>query len=133
MKINEDLLVGDTNKSFKTINQELENLTPVTLFNNAAGVRGNITLSDDISNYKYIEIIYSEYYTCGTMTKVISGEAEFGTMGFFLSDTLYLRYSTYQVSGKIMTKTASKLIFVYDAPGSRDSDGARIFSVIGYK
>ena len=67
MKINKKLL--DIFKTTKTtsdeytytcsyINPILDGLTGYSLYSNDSGSNGNITLSDNVSNYEYIEIFY---------------------------------------------------------------------------
>lgn len=58
MKINEDLIINGTNKTLNTLNAEVENLKPYVLYSNNAGAGSVCTLSDNTSNYTYLEIYY---------------------------------------------------------------------------
>ena len=61
MKINKDLIISDTNTSLGGMNDELEKLKKVILYENAAGTLGNITLNDNVENYSYIEVFFAQY------------------------------------------------------------------------
>ncbi len=56
-------------KSIQFKNSNNENIYPYALlkefvlYNDNAGSNGTITLSDNVSNYKYVEIFYYKYYT----------------------------------------------------------------------
>ena len=71
MKINEDIIIGSTNKTLKQLNTEVENLKSYVLFNNNSGTNGNITLSDSSANYTYLERYMKNIYNeCVYYTKV---------------------------------------------------------------
>ena len=42
----------------KTLNDKIINLTPVILYNDVAGTKENVTLSENSNNFKYLEIFY---------------------------------------------------------------------------
>ena len=53
-----DLKTTDVSSIVNAINEIIGNYKPISLYENAAGTNGNINLSDNASNYKYIEIYY---------------------------------------------------------------------------
>ena len=57
MRINSDLLIGNSNRDLKTLNTEVECLKGVCLFTGHSN--GTITLTDSVANYDYIRIYYS--------------------------------------------------------------------------
>ena len=50
-KLNKDLI-----EQIESIQENIQNMQPVILYESATGTTGSITLSDTIENYKYIEI-----------------------------------------------------------------------------
>ena len=46
------------NKIFNGIIPRYQNLIPTTLYDNPSGSNGTITLSDNITNYSYVEIYF---------------------------------------------------------------------------
>lgn len=62
-----------TDGEIETINNSIENLTEVELYNNTNGTLNEITLSMNASEFKYLEIFYSRTNTSGfNSTKVYS-------------------------------------------------------------
>jgi len=61
----EDLPSTNTPINASNLNNNFSELTPVLLH---SGASQNVTLSDDISNYKYIEITYgNDWLVCGSV------------------------------------------------------------------
>lgn len=118
MKINPDLL--------KTV-----------LYDNPSGTvlstNGTITLNDDISNYKYIEIIGDLYNQTSTIARVKGTSITLSLISSTWADTLYVRFAHINISAKTLKATTVKLCWSYStATGSRDGE-VTIYSVIGYK
>lgn len=62
-----------TADNMNEIKQVVNDLNPVTLYNNSLGSNGTITLSDDVNNYEYIEIFYLSNDGYLSSKKIIAG------------------------------------------------------------
>ena len=120
----------------------ISNMLPTILYENNSGSTGTITLSDDLSNYTYIEIYVKDNNGVGSnATKIFMPDGK--NVGISLteaSDTLnntYIRRTRYNLSGTSITPnitTAGYVLFNGSAVTSNSGTNyLQIIRVIGFK
>ncbi len=113
-----------------------QNIPPVILFKNSTN--GDITLRDDISNYKYIEVIYgNESKKIGNSTKV---PTYFDAIGLICAVTtnghMWVNTTEYTLSGKKLTISRCGNNDVDSTPAinySATTSAITVYEVLGYK
>ena len=95
MKINENLQVGETGKTIKSLFKQY------ILFENSNGQTGDINLSDNIANYDIVEIVYGcdGYYYSVKIEE--PQDKKIGLMTHYVSENnnaLYLYTTSYKFS-----------------------------------
>ncbi len=120
---------------------ELNNLMPTTLYENANGTTSNITLNDDISNYSYYEIIYSRQaggnsygYSSLRMPTTYITNVNF-INSIYLGNILRFYSANITISGTALTRNYDNYInFTGDnALNFGSAISLSIHKVIGYK
>ena len=94
-------VLSGTKWQHRVINKDINNLVPVSLYSNATGTTGTVTLSQSSAGFNYLEIYYSKngsYYNC---TKVSSPAGK----------KVCLDLSYYDASGKIH-QLATKIVSI---------------------
>lgn len=83
--------------------------TYTTLFDNAEGLDNNITLSDNITNYDYVEVYY-QHGTCSHMSKSIAkNDVEIGLDGYIIGDeSIFIQQIRVKINDNQLTKVAGK-------------------------
>lgn len=112
MKINEDLLIGNTDTSLKDVSNDLSHLKPYVLFNTSSvAAADSYTLSDSAANYQYLEIFYqnTRYNSMWLYDKVFSPNGK--TINLFScgvgddnGDTLWICTGRYTINGNKIVK-----------------------------
>ena len=112
----------------------------VTLYNNASGASGTITLSQDVSNFRKLAIVYGcEYYV---EEKIIHldrcpGEIPFEYFWRHSPSEAAGHFSNwYSISGKSLTLAISLRYYFYShnsKPTIDNDNGVKVYKVIGYK
>ena len=105
---------------------------PITLYDNAAGTTGTITLNASAADYSYLEIFYSQYAdgTHITSTKIHSPNGKNGRLCSFGSTYLY--YSDIQISGTSVTRPSYTKITIANGATSATNE-ITIYRIIGWK
>ena len=120
-----------------TINKQ-QILAPYVLYNDSA-TSGNITLSDSVANYQYIEVFYlfsdnstrmcQKVYSPSGNTFQITGNNDNGTY-------LYISTATYSASGTTLTATGQtrwRIATSGNATRTANTTNLQVFRVVGYK
>ena len=133
MKINENILIGETGKTLKSIAKKY------ILFENESGQTGSINLNDNINNYDLVEIFYGwDGFYYFTKIEVPNGK-NVGLTTSYVSknnNALYLYTSSYQFNN-------NKLEYLVGSNAGIDSQNkpfnfgfysyVRIYKIIAYK
>ncbi len=94
------------------VNGKINALTAVELYENTSGRNGNIILSDNVSNYSYIEIFYKDnddnYNSMKFIYKTNNQNIVLSTLPVAIGAQNYLRAKTaiYTISGKNINFTS---------------------------
>ena len=113
--------------------------TEVTIYENEAGAAGNVTLSQSVSEFEYVEIYFTDNNGrgCG-YTKVRNAEGKQAQLALQeASDTtVFLRQTVYTISGKTITPnvTAASIVRITTDKGAVPTMGTnyiRIVRVVG--
>lgn len=110
-------------------------LSPYTLYENSSGSTGNITLSDNVENYKYIEIYYKDEVNVILCQKTYNNSAIL-TISRFASDGANFQPSrTIQLSQNTITTTRYGKVTITNSGSVSVSSSNNIYitRVIGYK
>lgn len=110
----------------------LNNIRPVVLYNSSTGTSGNVTLSDNKSNYKSLKLLiyntdWQEYFTFDVLTD----KNNVALSGTFVADTSYDVFSILlTLSGTSITRRKTQFyngsqVFAYNP--------FKIIKVLGYK
>lgn len=109
---------------------------PTSLYDNSSGTTGTVSLSQNISNFSYIEIYYRDNLSrqCG-ISKLVVGRGELITLGGIEGNNgVYIRAKIYKVSGTSITKVAASYFAYSGAIGYEQSgDYIYIHRVLGWK
>ena len=142
--INSVTLTGDKTSSDLGLasSSAVDNLKPVTLFENATGSTSNIQLSDSAANYNYLEVYYL-YEASDTnygeySAKISSPNGKKIPLTIIVdSGNLYTLYCNYSISGTTMTRgTPSQWRFTTGSGNHTRTTPAGCFAitkVVGYK
>ncbi len=135
MKINKDLIISDSNLS-------LEDLMPVVLYSNSAGSKTSISnLSDDVENYKYLEIFYGwEQGGFGLLSTKIDVSSIHGIDLSTIvcnNDRIYFANSKWTAAGKQLSLLSGEYwrvaVTAQNAATRTLNNMIAIFKVIGWK
>ena len=115
----------------------------VTLYENATGSNSNITLNDDVSNYKYLEVFYrdsSNYYGSQKIENPNGKQFEVHTIWANVTETyntVTIKHTLFRASSKTISYVRSSNITLRPDNGSisQEMDLKQIYitKVIGYK
>lgn len=134
-------LKNKENKNLDPINlnyeKRISNLEGKILYENETGEKGNITLNDSSSNYKYLEIYYKNDENEFDMTKVYSPNGRMISLKslHYYDNVVYTFMKTMLINEKSIIKNATYSGGGYygAAMGSTQSDSIYITKIIGYK
>lgn len=125
------------------VNGKINALTAVALYESTTGSNGNITLSDNVSNYSYIEIFYKDndynYNSMKFIYKTNNQNIVLSTLPVSIGVQNYLRAKTamYTISGKNINFTSYADWNITANAGSAASTISDniiyIMKVLGYK
>lgn len=105
---------------------------PVVLYENASGTSGDITLSDSVVNYKYIEIYFKDNNGNSPNSIKFRGSGIICLSTYEYSNNIYLRVSSYVLSGSSLTFNGGKYHEI--ATGNElVGNYLKIYQVVGYK
>lgn len=111
---------------------QVDNLTPVTLYNSSSGTLGTVTLSDSANNYTYLEIFYGKN-SIDNSVKVVrsSGKATF--IEYVDIGSVQIIVKTVTISGTSITNASGYYLnFTSNAVSSGSANEIRIYRVLGY-
>lgn len=118
-------------------------VTPIVLYDNSEGTTGDVTLSDDIANYDYLEVFYTDNNkTLIGSQKVIPVNSKsflltfvnnYKNSGGTLYNYLYIKKMTF--NGNTLTKELETYLQINTTTitSLREADYVYITKVIGYK
>ena len=111
---------------------------PVSLYNNSSGASGTVNLSQDISNFSYIEIFYGKSYNFSNSIKVrTSNCGSIGLMYGYIETNAQLGFREVRASGTTITNNNSRYgganLYNSKTLDIYKTNEIVIFSVIGYK
>ena len=117
----------------ESLNEQNKKFTPVILF--SGDTTGNVTLSDSVANYSFIEVFY--YY--GSNVKAIGSSKIYlpnnkklqMILGDFIEDRVHFNYENILLSNNIITR-ANNYYFQYESQGTNTTQ-FHICHVLGYK
>lgn len=113
----------------------LNNLIGVELYNNTTGTTGNITdLSDNVSNYSYLEIFYS-YNGSRQSTKIIGNKASL-IVHTTSNNQTYLLFKEVTFSGTSMTVNSYQQwnnVWGTSNVNASNTNGIYVIKIVGYK
>ena len=138
------LLIGEYER-FKNVTwgewQEKEK--KVTLYENATGSNSNITLNDDVSKYKYLEVFYrdnSNYYSSRKIENLNGKQFELQTLWANVTETyntITIKDTLYRANAKTISNVRSTTITLRPDNGSISQEMGTntiyITKVLGYK
>lgn len=142
IKIKSDIVVNKNGTDLGT----LEELFPTILYDNESGSNGAITLSENVANFKYIEIFYKSndnYYNSVKIYKPNEKIASLSCWYTFTSEVgLYLKTKAVYISGtsiSIVVKNSNKYAYgetSFSSGGTiskNENNYIYITRVLGYK
>ena len=110
------------------------------LYDNYGGSASTITLTDNASNYDYIEIYYNDNNSNGAgYTKIHSPdgkEVHLSLVESAGSTAFYIRHCNWTISGNTITPETSTAAYAYfngSSWSASNSNYLRIYRVVGYK
>lgn len=127
------------------INSALENLKPVTLYDNATGTIDNVTLTDSAGNYSYLEIYITDngntnidcVKICNPNGKTVALNCTSGYKGSSSSNIyLEIRTKTVKIDGTSITNISYGMFVATNktiTTNDRTSNKIKIIKVLGYK
>lgn len=110
--------------------------TKHTLYENLGGTESNITLNDDINNYKEIEIFFRERKNYANSTKVRVEDANYFNLSVVFNDDTYtyIVNKNISISGAILTAgKAYRAVFGENNYQAYQATNMSIYKVVGYK
>lgn len=136
---NENKVTASDMNEIKTAHNDTDNnvnnLIGVVLYNNSTGTTGNITdLSDDVSNYSYLEIFYS-YNGSRQSTKIIGNKASL-IVHTTSNNQTYLLFKEVSFSGTSMTVNSYQQwnnVWGTSNVNASNTNGIYVIKIVGYK
>ena len=105
-----------------------------TLYDNSSGTTGTVNLSDNVANYKLLEICFNDMATQRVYEP--NGKAPtLCTMNSDIYNTIYFKQSRLYISGNTMTVQSSLSAWASNDTGmtTRNINEISIYKIIGYK
>lgn len=136
---NENKVTASDMNEIKTAHNDTDNnvnnLIGVVLYNNSTGTTGNITdLSDDVSNYSYLEIFYS-YNGSRQSTKIIGNKASL-IVHTTSNNQTYLLFKEVSFSGTSMTVNTYQQwnnVWGTSNVNASNTNSIYVIKIVGYK
>lgn len=136
---NENKVTASDMNEIKTAHNDtdnnLNNLIGVELYNNTSGTTGNITdLSDNVSNYSYLEIFYS-YNGSRQSTKIIGNKASL-IVHTTSNNQTYLLFKEVTFSGTSMTVNSYQQwnnVWGTSNVNASNTNSIYVIKIVGYK
>lgn len=138
-----DLDTSNKENLVNAINEILKKYAPIELYNNSSGAYGTINLSDDASNYTYMEIFFSgnDGYNYPSSVKIYSPNGKIASLLYILNDgtaqNFYFKVKNVLISGTTISdvdgRYADATFFNSALPAINKVDHVKINKVLGYK
>lgn len=135
---NENKVTASDMNEIKTAHNDTDNnvnnLIGVVLYNNSTGTTGTVTLSDDVSNYSYLEIFYS-YNGSRQSTKIIGNKASL-IVHTTSNNQTYLLFKEVSFSGTSMTVNSYQQwnnVWGTSNVNASNTNGIYVIKIVGYK
>ena len=130
--------ISSLNKKDTEMATDIENLKSFVLYENPSGTRDNITLSDDVKNYKYLEFIgYGSVFNQMAYVKYDVTSGKDIPLYCISTNGEQIRFNviTYKVSANTLTKDKDiSFLFISTSNASTShQNDLRITKVLGYK
>lgn len=115
------------------------NNRPITLYESANGTTGNVTLSDDASNYSYLEIFYEKETASSVKVNDPDGQEVVLLLNYFYtnSNIYQIVEKTVEISGTSITVKTNQSYYINIsngvAPSMATENSIKIMKVVGYK
>lgn len=130
-----ELDTTDKTSVVNAINELVNKFTPVVLYNNTSGTTENITdLSDNVSNYSYLEIFYS-YNDSRQSTKIIGNKASL-IVHTTSNNQTYLLFKEVTFSGTSMTVNSYQQwnnVWGTSNVNASNTNSIYVIKIVGYK
>lgn len=110
--------------------------TKHTLYENSGGTELNITLNDDINNYKEIEIFFRERKNYANSIKVRIEDANYINLSVIFNDDTYTYIVNKNISisgNSLTTGKAYRIVFGENDYQVYQSTNMSIYKIVGYK
>ena len=135
-KPNQSTPINATN--LNNIENGISNTYPVILYDNDEGSSSTITLSDNVSNYNFIEIYYFKDLNQIVSSKIYNPNGKAATLGSvtFYDNKLFLRAAIVDISETTITWRTSDSGWGTVSTGGNTVSSEQVFKicqVIGYK
>ena len=108
-------------------------INDVLLYDNSSGTTGNVTLSENASNFRYIEVFVQKSGCYGFIRIFNPNGKQFGIAIHNAYDTTSIQqiFARYSISGTTMTKEHE--VYMNDNGSPTASNDVTVMRVIGYK
>ena len=108
-----------------------EALNGFVLYENSSGEQGNVTLSDIVGNYRYIDVIYNG----GTARWYTDSPSRYITLFNYGKDGTVMIWcaKSYSAKNNILTKVSVGRTYTYSTTSNDENDTFYIYKVVGYK
>ena len=128
------------NQMQTNIENAINLLKPVTLYNNASGTTGNVTLSQTSADFEYLEIFFGDTggnFPAYSSVKVYSPNGKrvstvIGARESSSADSIRLNVRTLVISGTNINIDSYQINYVNDG-GQYHSNEQKIYRVLGYR
>lgn len=113
-----------------------DSMKPTVLYSNSSGSGGNITLSDDIDNYDYIEILYKRNEGQASSTKLDVSVTKKATLTstFYYSGTFFIDCKNITLSDTSLTVNSNYVMYSDGASTTiANVNNINIYEILGYK
>lgn len=135
-KPNQSTPINATN--LNNIENGISNTYPVILYDNDEGSSSTITLSDNVSNYNFIEIYYFKDLNQIVSSKIYNPNGKAATLGSvtFYANSIFLRAAIVDINETTITWRSNDIGWGTVSTGGNTISKEKVFKicqVIGYK
>jgi hypothetical protein len=122
------------NQMQTNIENAINALNPVVLYNNTSGTTGTVTLSETAANFQYLEIFFDAYGY--KSVRVFSPNGKNALLqGITYADTLYHLWKNVLISETSITVSNEYRVAVYNdtVAVQQNTNQVKIYRVLGYR
>lgn len=109
---------------------------PISLYDNSSGTTGTVTLSQNVANFKYIEIFYKDDWAqkkSDRIYKPTENRAQLLTCRIVSNNSIFMRYKDVAISGTTITNDMVGNYTSWDNNTKDTTNNVSIYKVLGYK